>query len=100
MQRTHRGVALDTVFDENATRRGSNEIVLFVDKLYRLRVTERVCSDCVVALVIFYFHLVCIHPYVSYVQIKNDLCTFLFSLFFFYKLLTNILFLNKGAIDL
>ena len=25
MQRTHRGVALDTVFDENGTRRGSKE---------------------------------------------------------------------------
>ena len=27
MQRTHRGVALDTVFDENGTRRGSIDSV-------------------------------------------------------------------------
>ena len=30
MQRTHRGVALDTVFDENGTRRGTNVVLHFV----------------------------------------------------------------------
>ena len=30
MQRTHRGVALDTVFDKNGTRRGSYAVVFDV----------------------------------------------------------------------
>ena len=43
MQRTHRGVALDTVFDENGTRRGSTFLTgINISKEFLLAVSRYV----------------------------------------------------------